>query len=139
MCHQCTELPARNYNKHKKLTKQRPQNHRLEQMAKKSLDLWKLEKQFDKCIRCSDTSHTKGLQCPAKKFQCKVCHKFGHFTSVCYQKNHQTSGTSIPRKHKAHQLRAGALYTCQDADGTILEELSSDDSFCLQMTVQKHI
>ena len=65
-----------------------------------------------------------------------MCHKCGHFTSVCYQKNQQTSGTFIPRKPKAHELRAGALYTCQDADGTILEESSSDESFCLQMKVQ---
>ena len=134
MCHQHTELLAGNYNKHKKLTKQRLQNHR---PAKKSFDLWKLEKPSDKCIRCSDTSHAIGFQCPAKKFQCKVCHKFGHFTSVCHQKNQQTSGTFIPRKPKAHQLRAGALYTRQDADGTILEESSSDELFCLQMKVQK--
>ena len=84
MHHQCTKLLARNYNKHKKLTKQRPQNHKPEQMAKKSFDLQKLEKPSDKCTTCSDTSHTKGFQCPAKNFQCKVCHKFGHFTSVCY-------------------------------------------------------
>ena len=137
MCHQDTKPPADNYNKHKKLTKQKPQNHRLEQMAKKSFDLWKLEKPSDKCIRCGDTSYAKGFQCPAKKFQCKVCHKFSHFTSVCYQKNQQTSGTFIPRKLKAHQHRAGALYTHQDVDGTILEESSSDESFCLQMKVQK--
>ena len=45
--------------------------------------------------------------------------------------------TFIPRKAKAHQLRAGALYTHQDVDSTILEESSSDESFCLQMKVQK--
>ena len=55
--HKCTKLPARNYNKHKKPAKQRPQNCRPEQMAKKSFDLQKLEKPSDKCIRCSDTSH----------------------------------------------------------------------------------
>ena len=136
MHHQCTKLLARNYNKHKKPTKERLQNHKAEQTSKKSFDLQKLEKLTDKCIRCGDTSHTKGFQCPAKKFQCKVCHKFGNFTSVCYQKNHQT-GTSIPRKPKAHQLRAGALYTHQAADGTILEESNSDELFCLQMKVQK--
>ena len=111
MHHQHTKLLARNYNKHKKMTKQRLQNHRPEQMAKKSFDLQKLEKPSDKCIRCGDTLHTKGFQCPAKKIQCKVCHKFSHFTSVCYQKSHQTSGTFIPQKAKTHQLRAGALYT----------------------------
>ena len=120
--HQHTKLLARNYNKHNKLAKQRLQNHRPEQMVKKSFDLWKLEKLSDKCIRCGDTSHAKGFQCPAKKFQCKVCHKFGHFTSVCYQKNQQTLGTFIPRKPKAHQLRAEALYTHRDTDRTTLEE-----------------
>ena len=137
MCHQCTKRLARNYNKHKKPTKQKPQNHTPEHMAKRSFDLWKPEKPSDKWIRCSDMSHAKGFQCPAKNFQCKVCHKFGHFTSVCYQKNQQTSGTFIPRKPKAHQLREGALYTHQDADGTILEESSSDELFCLQMKIQK--
>ena len=71
MHHQCTKLPARNYNKHKKMTKQKPQNHRPEQMAKKPFDLQKLEKPSDKCIRCGDTSHTKGFQCPAKSFSVK--------------------------------------------------------------------
>ena len=102
MCHQCTELPSRNYNKHKKATKQKAQNHRLtEQMSKKSFDLRKMDKQSDRCIRCGDTLHAKGFQCPANKFQCKVCHKFGHF---CYQKNQQTSGLFVPRKPQAHQL-----------------------------------
>ena len=72
MCHQHTKLLARNYNKHKKTTKQRLQNYRLtEQMSKKSFDLQKLEKLSDRYIRCSDTSHAKGFQCPAKKFSVK--------------------------------------------------------------------
>ena len=105
MCHQHTEFAARNYNKHKKATKQKAQNHRAtEQMPKKHFDLQKPEKPSDRCIRCGNTPHTKGFQCPAKKFQCKICHKFSHFTSVCYQKNQQTSGLFIPRKPKAHQL-----------------------------------
>ena len=105
MHHQHTELLARNYNKHIKVTKQKVQNHRpTEQMSKKSVDLRKMDKQSDSCIRCSDTSHTKRFQCPEKIFQCKLCHKFGHFTSVCYQKNQQTSGSFIPREPKAHQL-----------------------------------
>ena len=53
------------------------------------------------------------------------------------KKNQQTLGTFIPRKPKAHQLRAGALYIHQDVDDTIHEESSSDESFCLEMKVQK--
>ena len=105
MCQQCTELMARNYNRHRKVTKQKVQNHRpTEQTSKKSFDLRKTDKQSDRCIRCGDTSHAVGFQCPAKKIQCKVCHKFGHFTTVSYQKNQQTSGSFIPRKPKAHQF-----------------------------------
>ena len=72
-----------------------------------------------------------------KKFQCKLHHKLSHFTSVCYQKNEQASGLSILRKPNEHQLRAGALYTHHDVDNNILEESSSDESFCLQMKEQK--
>ena len=105
MCHQHTELPAGNYNKHKKATKQKVQNHRpTEQMSKKPFDLRIKDKQSERCIRCGDTMHAKGFRCPARKFQCKVCHKFGHFTSVCYQKNQLTSGSFNSRKPKAHQL-----------------------------------
>ena len=92
MHHQHTELPAGNYNKHKKATKQKAQNHRpTEQMSKKSFDLRKTNKQSDRCIRCGDTSHTKGFQCPVKKFQCKVCHKL------------DTSLQSVTRRLNRHQ------------------------------------
>ena len=97
-------------NRQKKTTKQKPQNHRPteHQTSKKPFDLRKTDKQSDRCIRCGNTIHVKGFQCPARKFQCKVCHKFGHFTTVCCQKNQQTSSLFKPRKPKAHQLQAGA-------------------------------
>ena len=89
MHHQCMELLTRNYIKWKKMTKQKPQNHRPMEphKSRKPFDLQKPETQSDRCIRCGDTIHSKGFQCPATKFQCKMCHKFGHFTTVCYQKN----------------------------------------------------
>ena len=49
----------------------------------------------------------EGFQCPAKKYQCKACHKFGHFTSMCYQKKH---AYSKPRRPKVHKLQAGTIY-----------------------------
>ena len=62
MHHQCTELPSGNYNKHKRATKQKVQNHRpTEQTSKKSFDLQKPDKLSDRCIRCGDTSHAKGF------------------------------------------------------------------------------
>ena len=138
MCHQQTELPAGKYNKQKNATKQKLQNHRPTELqtSKKSFDLRSTNKQSDRCLICGNTMHAKGFQCPVKKFQCKVCHKFGHFTTVCYQKNQQTSNSFKPRKPRPHQLRAGALYTYQDGDSDVSEESSMDESFCLQMKVQ---
>ena len=80
--------------------------------------------------------HAKGFQCPARKFQCKICHKFGHFTTVCYQKG-QGQHSSNPfqlRKPKAQQLWAGALYTLLDEDSTDCE---SENNFCLQMKIHR--
>ena len=42
--------------------------------------------QEKRCNKCGDSTHLEGFQYPAKKFQCKVCHKFGHHTSLCFQK-----------------------------------------------------
>ena len=66
-----------------------------------------------------------------------MCHKFGHFTTVCYQKNQQTSSSFKYRRPKAHQLWAGALYTHQHGDSNVSKESNTDESFCLQMKVQK--
>ena len=106
MHHQNTELQTGKYNKQKNAAKQKLQNHRPTEQhtSKKPFDLRNMNKQSDRCFRCGNTMHAKGLQCPAKNFQCKVCHKFGHFTTVCYQKNQQTSSSFKPRKPKAPQL-----------------------------------
>ena len=92
----------------------------------------------DKCNRCSDTLHAKGFQCPARKFQCKICHKFGHFTTVCYQKSQgqHSSNSFQSRKPKAHQLQAGALYTLHDVDSSDCES-ETEDTFCLQMKIHR--
>ena len=136
---QHTELPIGNYIKWKKITKQKLPNHRpvKPHTSRKPFDLQKLEAQSDRCIRCGDAMHTKGCQCLVRKFQCKVYHKFGHFTTVCYQKNQQTSNSFKPRKPKAHQLCTGALYTHQDGYNNVSDESHTDKSFCLQMKVQK--
>ena len=88
-----------------------------------------------RCSKCGDSLHIQGFQCPAKKYQCKACHKFGHFTSMCYQKK---QAPSKPRKPKAHQLQAGgrhvhdsALYNHSDEDST------SEESFCLQLKIKQ--
>ena len=40
----------------------------------------------DRCSKCGDTSHIEGFRCSASRFQCKHCHKFGHFSKLCYKK-----------------------------------------------------
>ena len=91
----------------------------------------------DKCTRCGDTLHTKGFQCHARKFQCKICHKFRHFTTVCYQKSQQPSNSFKTRKPKAQQLHTGALYIHHDADRSESELSDTEESFCLQRKIQK--
>ena len=70
---------------------------------------------------------------PSKKYQCKVCHKFGHFTSQCFQKKQYPQHRF--RQPKACQIQVDESYNH-------LENYSSDvslseDSFCLQVKVRK--
>ena len=140
MQHQCTQLPARNYPRRKQTstTWRKPQNHKTQEIptSQKPSDIQKLDVCSDKYTRCGDTLHVKGFQCPARKFQCKICHKCGHFTTVCYQKSQQPSNSFKTRKPKAQQLRAGALYTHHDADWSGSNSSDTEDSFCLQMITQ---
>ena len=56
----------------------------------------------DRCSKCGDSRHVEGFKFPAKKYQCKSCHKYGHFTSMCFTKQVSLK----PRATKAHQLQA---------------------------------
>ena len=77
----------------------------------------------------------RGIRCPASRYQCKNCHKFGHFSSLWYKKK-ESEYKRESRKSRAHQLMIGRASTqgplC-DQSGTSFS--SSDDSFCLQMHV----
>ena len=56
----------------------------------------------------------------------------------CYQKSQgqQSSNSFHPRKPKAQQLHAGALYTHHDADKSESDS-EMEDSFCLQMKIHR--
>ena len=100
MRHQCTELPHGKYKKQKPQAKPRPtQNKNADQRQasynKKSFDPRGTFKQKDKCSKCGDSSHLEGFTCPAKKYQCKNCHKFDHFTSLCFMKGQQNKPTVL--------------------------------------------
>ena len=141
--HQCTELPAGKYKKKRAPMKPKQVNHKHQgnegfhpqAQPKKGFDTKCAHSDKSRCSTCGDTAHLEGFQCPAKKYQCKACHKFGHFTSMCYQK---MQAPSKYRKPKAHQLKAGsghaqgsASYDHSDDDST------SDDSFCLQIKIKQ--
>ena len=113
--HQCTELPAGKYKKKRPHVKPKQSNHKqqssenyqVQAQHKKRFDPKSAHNNKDRCSKCGDTAHIEGFQCPAKKYQCKACHKFGHFTSMCFQKK---QANFKPRRPKAHQLQAGAVY-----------------------------
>ena len=98
MRNQHTDLPASKHKKKKSFVKPRPPNNKNDTSDrqqvpsyhnsdyKKSFDAKKVDKNKERCQKCGDSIHIVGFQCPAKKFQCKSCHKYGHFTSLCYQK-----------------------------------------------------
>ena len=87
----------------------------------------------NRCSKCGNTAHQEGFTCPAKKYQCKVCHKFGHFTTQCFQKKqyHQQKY----RQPKAHQIQIDESHSYSHDYSS--EVSSSEDSFCLQVKVQK--
>ena len=140
--HQCTELPAGKYKKKRAPMKPKQVSHKhqgnevyhSQAQSKKIFDTKGVHNDMSRCSKCGDTTHLEGFQCPAKKYQCKACHKFGHFTSMCYQKKQAYSKN---RKPKAHQLQAdighvqgSASYDHSDDDST------SEDSFCLQIKIK---
>ena len=79
----------------------------------------------DHCSKCGDTRHAKGFSCPARKYQCKACKKYGHFTNLCFSKQKKT----------AYQITAEEIDN--DSESNTEEETYSDDSFVLyQMRAQ---
>ena len=81
----------------------------------------------NRCSKCGDTARCDGCTCPAKKYQCKACHKFGHFTSQCFQRK-QHSQHKV-RQPKVHQIHVNNLY--DDPESYPSDISSSEDSFCL--------
>ena len=112
--HQCTELPAGKYKKKKSSVKFRQSNYKqhgsenfqMQHEHQRQFDIKSAHQSKDRCSKCGDSAHVEGFQLPAKKFQCKACHMFGHFTSLCYQKKQALFKS---RKPKVHQLQTGTV------------------------------
>ena len=95
-----------------------------------------VHKSKDRCNKCGDSTHIKVFHCPAKNCQCKVCHKYGHFSSLCYKRKNQAYHKSNIRNPKADQLKADLVYTHNSSICSHSNELNSDESFYLQLQVQ---
>ena len=91
----------------------------------------------DRCTKCGDSPHREGFRCPASKQQCKICHKFGHFSSLCYKKREKYDNLKMSfGSPKAHHLMIGSVYN-KDSLCSLSEDYSSEeDSFFLQLQVQ---
>ena len=150
LCHQRTKLPQHRYKKKRSHAKPRPGNNKPHgndqyhgQPHYKNKGDHKLlmsnrmppSNNSSRCSKCGDTAHHNGFTCPAKKYQCKACHKFGHFTSQCFQRR-QHSQHKV-RQPKAHQIHMDNPY--DDPDSYPSDISSSEDSFCLQVRIQKQL
>ena len=142
MRHQRTELPTNGHNKKRRPTgKQKsyktPENQVTNQI-KKPYDNRKTHKMPDCCNKCGDSIHTQVFQCPVKKYQCRVCNKYSHFSCLCYQKKTQAHHKNSHKRPKAHQLHAGPLYAQNSSNHSHSEGSSSNESFCLQWQIQSN-
>ena len=91
-------------------------------------------KNKERCQKCGNSIHIEVFQCPAKKFQCKSSHKYGQFTSLCYQKK---QALFKPRKPKTYMLQAWVVYVCDMSICSHSENCSSsNEPFCLQVKIQ---
>ena len=105
----------------------------MQSQQKKRFDVKSAQQNKERSSKCGDSAHAGGFQYPAKKFQCKACHKFGHVTGLCYQKK----ALFKSRKPRAHQLQAGTVYAKDSAIcGQPEDDSSSEDSFCIQVKVK---
>ena len=87
----------------------------------------------NQCSMCGDTTHQEGFTCPVKKYQCRVCHKFGHFMHQCFQK--KQFNQQKYRQTKAHQIQIEESHSYIHDYSS--ESSSAEDSFCLQVKAQR--
>ena len=87
---QCNNKPCRNDQYHGQIPFKNKGDHKLP-----TSNRLPPSNNFNGCSKCGDTAHHKGFTCPAKKYQSKACHKFGHFTSQCFQR----------KQHSQHKFR----------------------------------
>ena len=144
--HQQTELPpSKSQGKQRKSFKSSQATHKYQQEDKKDERIPQAHRKFkqvnmsqeDRCNKCGDTPHIEGFRYPASRHQCKYCHKFGHYSHLCFKEKQESRYKRSSRNPKAHQLMVGT-YSAEGPidDQTDTSFTSSEDSFCLQMKVK---
>ena len=98
---QRTELPQHRYKKKRSYTKPKLGNNKSHghdqyqnQISQRNKPDHKLatshrllpSNNFNRCLKCGDTAHHEGFTCPAKKYQCKACHKIWTFYKPMFPK-----------------------------------------------------
>ena len=62
--------------------------HKNQRQSFKKFDPCQAHKRRHRCLNYGDSKHLEGLKCPARKFQCKTCNKYGHFSACATRSNH---------------------------------------------------
>ena len=88
-----TDLPSskskwkqHSHKQRSKSQKRYSNEHKNQRPPFKKFDPSQAQKRRDRCSKCGDSKHVEGFKCPARKFQCMTCNKYGLFTSLCYKK-----------------------------------------------------
>ena len=115
--HQCTELSQKKKKGHKQ--KQHFKSKDSKPPYKKRPHPSQAHGSQDHCSKCGNTRHAQGFSCPGKKYLCKACKKYGHFTSLCFSKQKKT----------AYQITAEEMEN--NSESELDEDPYSDDSFVL--------
>ena len=107
--HQRTELPPSKFQrKQRKSFKSRQANHRYQQEYKQDEREPQVQRKFkhihtsqkDRCSKCGDTSYIEGFRCLARRHQCKYCHKFGHFSHLCFKKKQEFAYKTVQESQR---------------------------------------
>ena len=122
MWHQCTDLPASKHKKKTSFVKPRPPSHKNDANDRQQVPSYhnnNYKNCFDaqKCVQDQgempesvESLYTlKVSSVQQRNISVESCHKYKHFTSLCYQKK---PASFKPRKPKVHMLQAGAVYSC---------------------------
>ena len=99
----------------------------------------KRDRSQERYSKCGYSQHFEGFSYPTSKHQCKICHRFGHFSSLCYKKREkfQHNQRSLEsRLSQTHQLQPGQVYLQDSICDQSEDLLSSEDSFCVQLQLK---